>query len=576
MLLRALVESSASSNQSPRMYQAGEVHWALELATSGAYLGWTPLMDSKGRGRRLLRPHASRTSFAVRPKLLADTGEYVLGTPRNTRPADRTPKHAAFVRTKHETFVRLIEEAAETTRHPDLMAAAAFYRSAPTIPFPDGWSPDHVVALRIGGRFPMDDPIVRQFWAAHTRPGTDRAAVPCLVCGQPTQPVQRLPSKVKGIPGGQSSGTALVSVNQSAFESFGREAALNSPICMDCAQTSHDALNQLLADKRTHLAVGPVVYAFWTRDRDVGFSPLALLESPSSEDVRALLRSEWTGDAYGNAFMGRGVDRFYACALSANGARAVVRTWLDSTVAQVQQHLAEWFSAQALVDTDGGPGSPLGIRALTDSLYRERKDLSPQVSSAFVTAALTGGHLDHGVLLLALRRSRVDSPHVPRARAMVIKLALLSLWRGGTIMNGTLTGLDPHYPEPAYHWGRLLAELESIQRAAIPRADSTLIDRYFGAASTAPGRIYSVLIRNAQPHLAKLRRDNERQYYAHQRRLEEIQAALAPGSLSVAFDIAQQGLFALGYYHQRADQRRQIQEALQRRGEHSLEEVSQE
>lgn len=567
MLLRALVEYAGRTAAPPTMYVAAEVHWALELSSAGEWRGWTPLRDANGRGRRLLRPHVAR-AFGVRPKLLADTGEYVLGAPRPTSQPDR-------VRAQHTAFVHLVEEAAAETQHPGVMAAAAFFRAGGPADLPEGWNPADVVAIRVDGHFPMDDPAVQQFWATYTGTAADHGLIPCLVCGRPAPAEDRLPLKIKRIPGGQASGTALVSVNDPAFESYGRKAALNSPICATCAEASHNALNALIAGEQTHLTAGPVVYVFWTRDQGSPFSPVALLDTPAPDDVQALLRSVQTGDAGGNVGVARDADRFYACALSANGGRAVVRSWVDTTVAEAQRHLARWFVAQALVAEDGQPGSPLGIRALTDALYRDRRDLAPSISSGLITAALTGAAVNPTVLLLALRRSRVDPHHVPRARAVVIKLALLALGQGGSTMHDRLTGLDAHYPDPAYHWGRLVAELESIQRAAIPGANSTLIDRYFAAASTAPGRIYSVLIRNAQPHLAKLRRDNERQYYAYQRRLEEIQAALAPGTLAAPFDVAQQGLFALGYYHQRAEQRRQMLEARRHHDPDTPEEAAQ-
>ena len=121
-----------------------------------------------------------------------------------------------------------------------------------------------------------------------------------------------------------------------------------------------------------------------------------------------------------------------------------------------------------------------------------------------------------------------------------------------------LERVDLSYPEPAYQWGRLVAELESIQKAAVPGAKSTLIDRYFGAASTAPATVYSILMRNAQPHLAKLRKERPSVYSAYQHRLEDIQAVIPPEGLSRTFDMKQQGLFALGYYHQRAANRAAI------------------
>src|SRR5262249_54319958 len=110
--------------------------------------------------------------------------------------------------------------------------------------------------------------------------------------------------------------------------------------------------------------------------------------------------------------------------------------------------------------------------------------------------------------------------------------------------------------------GRLLAELEAIQRVAInPRA--TLVDRFYGTASSAPASVFGTLLRGAQPHLSVLRKNRPGAYAALQQRLEEIMAGLPTRPRTLA--LQQQALFALGYSHQRAEDRRAAQEARQRR-----------
>jgi CRISPR-associated protein Csd1 len=60
-------------------------------------------------------------------------------------------------------------------------------------------------------------------------------------------------------------------------------------------------------------------------------------------------------------------------------------------------------------------------------------------------------------------------------------------------------------------------------------------------------------MRGAQPHLNKLRASKPGTYDALQRKLEEIQANLP--SYPLVLTLEEQGLFALGYYHQRAQDR---------------------
>lgn len=110
--------------------------------------------------------------------------------------------------------------------------------------------------------------------------------------------------------------------------------------------------------------------------------------------------------------------------------------------------------------------------------------------------------------------------------------------------------LNPNHDSPAYHCGRLLAVLENIQREAVD-PNTTLVDRYYGTASTAPASVFGNLLRSAQSHLGKLRRSDDKRglggYFQGQ--LEDIMAELGgfPNTLSAQ----DQALFALGYYQQR-------------------------
>jgi CRISPR-associated protein Csd1 len=189
---------------------------------------------------------------------------------------------------------------------------------------------------------------------------------------------------------------------------------------------------------------------------------------------------------------------------------------------------------------------------------------------ALLHAALTGTPLPQDLLFQAVRRNRAEQT-VTRPRAALIKLVLCS-WPETSQMEETMVQLDQDNTQPAYRCGRLLAVLEEVQRRAIPNVNASIIDRYFGTASAAPAAVFPRLVRGAQPHLAKLERDNRGAYVALQRRLEDILGGLElrkVGVLYTGFPISltlqEQGLFSLGYYHQRAYDRAQAAEAAERR-----------
>ena len=113
--------------------------------------------------------------------------------------------------------------------------------------------------------------------------------------------------------------------------------------------------------------------------------------------------------------------------------------------------------------------------------------------------------------------------------------------------------LDTDNQDPAYACGRLLAVLERIQQAAIPGAGTTITDRFYGTFSSAPASVAGVLLRKCQAHLSKLRKERPGAERALQGKLEEIQLRLTTFPRTLTLE--QQGLFGLGYYHQRAQDR---------------------
>ena len=113
--------------------------------------------------------------------------------------------------------------------------------------------------------------------------------------------------------------------------------------------------------------------------------------------------------------------------------------------------------------------------------------------------------------------------------------------------------LDTSGDQPAaYQYGRVLALLADIQQAALGDVGAGLTQRYFSAASATPPLVIGRLVRLAQTgHLPKLK-PGLRAWF--EERLAEAWAPLrAVDVRSAPLSLEDQTLFALGYYHQRAD-----------------------
>lgn len=107
--------------------------------------------------------------------------------------------------------------------------------------------------------------------------------------------------------------------------------------------------------------------------------------------------------------------------------------------------------------------------------------------------------------------------------------------------------LDTSINFVGYRLGRLFAVLEKIQEEASPGINTTIRDRFYGSASATPVAAFPHLMKLKNHHLAKL--ENRRRVVNLERRIGEIMDGLIdfPAHLS----LADQGRFAVGYYHQR-------------------------
>jgi len=112
--------------------------------------------------------------------------------------------------------------------------------------------------------------------------------------------------------------------------------------------------------------------------------------------------------------------------------------------------------------------------------------------------------------------------------------------------------LDPACPDSAYLCGRLFAVFDRLQYLAQGQLNAGISERFYASACVTPSLVMGRLFRNAQFHLAKAGggiAENIRKDF------EEITTALGcefPPTLT----LEEQGRFALGFYHQKADYRR--------------------
>ena len=595
MLLKRLVEYSEHipNGIGPLGYDMIRVKWRVTLDLSGRCIGKPiPMTGEAGRedwGKRVWAPSFNRTSNPD-AKLIVDDGRYVFG---------RIVEDSSKTQERHDNYMTLLRQCTEVVKHPALIAVISFLEQLPdSMPeLNEDFNPKNNFDFRIetpkGDIFPIQLPEIQKWWTEYLLNKYSIKAY-CASCSsfKPCMRVHHIP--IRGIPPKLGSKLVLVSTNQESFHSHmpknkDSKEVMDAPVCLECVDRYSKTLNYLLASKshsyrlrvkteqkgrskskriKTRKERNKYIYIYWTRE-PTEFNFLEFLDNPDSEQFAELLNSLYKGLEY------KVIDpsEFYATALMGRKSRVIQLEWLESTVGKVKQNLGRWFRRQKMVDAGGREGHPLGITSLVASLYREiESDLDDEVPRLMIRSALTDTALPKHLLIKVVTRIKanpipriIDSGDIDNhsiyARMMLIRLVFNSY---PDKEENYMSELDTKNQDPAYLCGRLLAVLEQIQLKAIGgKGDSkegpkaTIIERYYGAASTIPGSVFGTLIRLARTaHLPKLLKgkDSKGIHYNLENQMMDI-IEILPSKFPSTLNMKEQAIFALGYYHQRADDR---------------------
>jgi len=337
---------------------------------------------------------------------------------------------------------------------------------------------------------------------------------------------------------------ALVSFNSDAFESYGRSRNENAPVCRHCVDAYTTALNRLLdrsypdpkhpgqtLSRRFVALSDDTTAVFWATEKATILDLLAdFFDAPRVESVAALLESSHKGRPSGSAS-----NRFYCLILSGGQGRALLRGMHMGTVAQVEDNMRAYFES-----LDVGFEGPLPLSRIMRGLVLQGKtqNLPPGLTSDLFLAIVCGRKFPETVLTRAVERCRTERK-VIRERAAILRAYLIRNLRWEVNV-----GLDKENTRPGYRLGRLMAVLEKVQTEAQGGISRTIVG--YGAASTRPATVFSRLIGLAQHYIPQCRRP-----VFFQKLLAEVLEGIAvfPPTLS----LEEQGLFALGYYHQKQD-----------------------
>lgn len=544
----------------PIGFEPKEIPFILELDRDGRliHVRDTRILEGKKKiARAELVPQGVKKTSGVAANLLWDNAEYVLGVVTESKGKAGKPERIAE---QHAAFLARIEGLpAEVRDDPGVRAVLRFLEALDRqmlTKLPE-WEEirtiNPLLSFQLAGDHDLicQRPAVRAAWIQQLNAA--EADGLCLVTGE-SAAIERLHSAIKGVWGAQTSGANIVSFNLDAFNSYGKEQGANAPVGKPAAAMYTTALNSLLArGSRQRVQIGDASTVFWAEAPTALEDDFSLVfNDPPKDDpargtdrIRALYQSFLSGRYAQPADAG---NRFYVLGLAPNAARIAVRFWHVDTVAALSGRIAQHFRDLAIVHAPHEADAPSLFRLLTACAVLGKADnIPPNLGGEVARAILGGTPYPATWLQAALRRCRAVQD-VGYFRAAAIKACLNRSIRHRASGEQELTvSLDPQNPNIAYRLGRLFAALEKIQEEASPGLNATIRERYYGAASSAPVTVFTTLLRLKNHHLAKIA--NRGRVINLERLLGEILAGI--DDFPAQLPLADQGRFAIGYYHQR-------------------------
>jgi CRISPR-associated protein Csd1 len=191
----------------------------------------------------------------------------------------------------------------------------------------------------------------------------------------------------------------------------------------------------------------------------------------------------------------------------------------------------------------------------TTAVQEKFENVPPLLGGDLARTVLGGGPYPRTWLTAALIRLRAGDDPTSGWHAAAIKACLNR--NAQDDQEEMPVSLKEDHQSQAYQLGRLFAVIEAAQRAALGKLNASVADRYYASASATPARVFASLLRNARNHISDLKKRGSGFWF--EKRLDEIIARLPP-DLPRTLKLEDQGRFAIGYYHERAQRRAKFAE----------------
>jgi CRISPR-associated protein Csd1 len=588
-------------------YSNAKISFALVISKEGELTNILDLRveDTKKKQPKMMEvPYQKPRTVGVDPHFACDTAKYIFGIEKvktDSKKGVASEDILAILEDgeKEKTVItKRSRDCYEQFRkfHHSLLDSVQNDEVLTFLKFIDGWKPenslkhpkiseyaDEILAgsfliFDIGERYLHQNPLVQNVWKLHydsPMDGESSEIAQCLVSGK-RERVAQIHQKIKNVYDAQPAGANLVSFNDSAFWSYGKndeKQALNAPIGESAMFKYTTTLNYLLErGSRNRIQIGDTSTVFWAETTKKSCENLAHffidpVEEPEESDesknkdgikkqdlrtrqlVSDILQKVRDGKHLDEKDLGVDPDKinFYILGLAPNNARLAVRFWHEDSFGNFITRVARHHLDMEIEHDDRAPPFT--------SIYWLLKQTVPEGSKEPAASPMLGGLLMRSILEntpypvpmynAILNRLKTERS-INYARAGFIKACLIRMTRArGNKEEDVITvSLNEESTSVPYRLGRLFAVLEKAQSDSNKDLKSTINSKYFSSASTTPAVVFPVLLKLAQHHIAK----SDWGFKSSQWIVEVLDGV---DKFPTFLNQEEQGMFMLGYYHQK-------------------------
>ncbi len=598
-----ILENDESVSISRPGYSSAKISFVLVISRDGklSHIVDQRSDDKKPKPKAMEVPLQKSRSRAIAPYFASDKSEYVFGVERvkGKNKEKMLLDESAYIsfledadgaatvvsKRSNKCFEKFRELQHKVLDNQDDSGVRAYLR------FLDNWNPENFLenpkireykddilagvnfVFECEGDYLHKNSAVKKAWENYLshKPDGDVPVSRCLVSGELEQ-ISKVHQKIKGVVGAQISGASIISFNNDAFESYNKKQSFNAPVSESSMFRYTTALNYLLANKSNRIQIADTTVVFWAETSDRSYEEFAnFFFAPreenknekddkstddskirdqetlkTMEDILSKIRS---GRHLNEGELALGSDtNFYILGLSPNNARLAVRFWYVDTFGNFLEKVGQHHLDMEIIRDDSERKYPSVYRLLMETVAKSSTDreASPILGGLIMRSILNNTTYPIQMYSAILNRVKVERS-INRVRAGFIKAYLLRLARSGStnIREDLITmKLNEDSSNVPYRLGRLFAVLEKVQSETNKSMGSTINSKYFSSASATPSVVFPVLLKLAQHHIAK-----SDWGFKTSQSIEEILSDV--DEFPKYLGLEEQGMFMLGYYHQR-------------------------